>query len=302
MLCLAFRRQAHHLRHVRLEKAGTVRVFTIALSVAISAPSAAQAAEPDAPTLLNLDEVVTPDDYPLSAQRKGAEGTAHIDVRVGKDGLVESCRIAKSSGNIALDEQSCAVFRARARFTPARDRKGRFVAGHFRKPITWRLEGEQTVADQLSPRQAWSLRFTTWLNSSGKVVGCSVDAVGAHVPSNLCEEFSKSPEYARLADEDRAVVAHAISEVQFAPEPYGQAKIPPPREDVTSVGRQILRVEIDGEGEIAECEVMQATGATNPDYDPCTDTPRPRFLADPAGKALKATIIVTGYMKNMRLS
>ena len=90
--------------------------------------------------LLNLEKMVTADDYPAIAAANGQEGTAIVSVRVGRDGLVESCKIQKSSGYVALDEQSCAVFRARARFEPARNRAGRAMASTYERPMTWRLD------------------------------------------------------------------------------------------------------------------------------------------------------------------
>ena len=70
--------------------------------------------------LLNPGELVTADDYPLVSLRKEEQGTVTVRVRIDETGTAGSCDVVKSSGHTALDEQTCSLIRARARFEPKR--------------------------------------------------------------------------------------------------------------------------------------------------------------------------------------
>lgn len=81
-------------------------------------------------------------DYPESARSAGAEGTAVVSITVGADGRVVGCSVVRSTGNSALDSQTCNIIRRRAKFTPARDSNGNPTTDTVTSPpITWRLEG-----------------------------------------------------------------------------------------------------------------------------------------------------------------
>lgn len=83
------------------------------------------------------------DDYPSSAQRDNAEGTAVASINVGPDGRVTGCSITRSTGNGALDAATCAIIRRKARFTPARDSSGNPTSDTVTSPpIQWKLEDE----------------------------------------------------------------------------------------------------------------------------------------------------------------
>ncbi|MGI8704356.1 MAG: energy transducer TonB [Sphingomicrobium sp.] len=68
---------------------------------------------PKRPRLLNVQELDTADDYPRISLKKEQQGTVTARVKVDPDGLVTSCKVTKSSGQSALDEQTCAVLRTR---------------------------------------------------------------------------------------------------------------------------------------------------------------------------------------------
>lgn len=60
-------------------------------------------------------------------------GTVGITVKVNTDGRLSNCRIARSSGNGAVDSLMCEMAIQHVRFRPARDAQGRPVA----QDITW---------------------------------------------------------------------------------------------------------------------------------------------------------------------
>jgi TonB family protein len=61
---------------------------------------------------------VRAEDYPAEALRAGQEGAVRLALTIGTDGVPKACRIEESSGSAVLDQGSCAVLMARARFAP----------------------------------------------------------------------------------------------------------------------------------------------------------------------------------------
>lgn len=60
-------------------------------------------------------------------------GSVGVSIRVGTDGVPSNCRIARTSGNAAVDSLMCQLTVAWVRFRPARDPQGRAVA----QDVTW---------------------------------------------------------------------------------------------------------------------------------------------------------------------
>lgn len=78
-------------------------------------------------------------DYPAQALSSGNRGTVKIALLVDEAGKVADCSIIETSGVAVLDSQSCAVVKARARFTPAVGKDGKPAKDSFIQRITWRL-------------------------------------------------------------------------------------------------------------------------------------------------------------------
>lgn len=116
-------------------------IIAAALSVA-PLPAAAQTSSEAAPATGNLAGLVTYEDYPQEALDRGEQGAVQVQLTVGTDGRVKRCEIASSSGSGLLDSRTCEIMLERARFTPARDARGRPVEGSFSQRITWRIANE----------------------------------------------------------------------------------------------------------------------------------------------------------------
>jgi protein TonB len=71
--------------------------------------------------------------------RAGREGTVHFTVRVSKRGRVKRCTIDQSSGHADLDRRACSIMKNRARFTPAKDDRGRPVEDSVSSRVRWML-------------------------------------------------------------------------------------------------------------------------------------------------------------------
>jgi len=65
-------------------------------------------------------------DYPPGAARAWPRnGRVFVAVRVQLDGRATDCKVNRSSGNPAIDADTCRLVMAKVRFNPARDRQGR---------------------------------------------------------------------------------------------------------------------------------------------------------------------------------
>jgi TonB family protein len=87
----------------------------------------------------SLPQLFSSDDYPASALRAGEEGAVGFRIDVGRDGRIAACTVTASSGSVALDSTTCRLLTARARFSPALDRKGRPTTDSLNGRIVWRL-------------------------------------------------------------------------------------------------------------------------------------------------------------------
>lgn len=102
------------------------------------APSQAAGAIPDK----NWRKWITADDYPTAALRQDIQGTVVISVMIGADGRVRSCLVTQSSGSKLLDDATCRLYAARARFTPARDADGNPTTAQRTDRYRWQIPNE----------------------------------------------------------------------------------------------------------------------------------------------------------------
>ena len=81
----------------------------------------------------------TSNDYPTTALRNGIEGNTAFRVKVDVTGKVEECEVTESSGSGDLDATTCDLIMRRARFIPAQDGKGNFIAGTWSSRVRWQI-------------------------------------------------------------------------------------------------------------------------------------------------------------------
>jgi len=82
-----------------------------------------------------------PSDYPARAIWSRTQGRVILRITVTAEGRPADCAVVATSGNAAIDERSCRVAMARARFTPGLDAAGRPVTIPAVFTVTWRLPG-----------------------------------------------------------------------------------------------------------------------------------------------------------------
>jgi len=90
------------------------------------------------PTVVDQTKL-TMRDYPPGAVRAWPRnGRVFVAVRVQLDGRATDCKVNRSSGNSAIDADTCRLVEAKVRFNPARDRQGRPYVdwyGYVQAPI-----------------------------------------------------------------------------------------------------------------------------------------------------------------------
>lgn len=103
-----------------------------------SAPAAPSAPAPSGPEY-QMGAVETPAPaYPLSARRRGRQGTVLIRLAVSPEGQPETVSVVESSGDAALDEAAASTL-VRWRLRPATE-NGRPVWGSVLVPVRFQLE------------------------------------------------------------------------------------------------------------------------------------------------------------------
>lgn len=79
------------------------------------------------------------DDYPPSALRAGQQGWVGFTLNVDAGGCPTACRVTYSSGHQILDDTTCSLMMARARFKPAEDDAGKPIAAVWHSRFQWYL-------------------------------------------------------------------------------------------------------------------------------------------------------------------
>lgn len=69
--------------------------------------------------------IFSSEDYPSQPLDEGDDGDVRAVLLIDETGRVADCTLTKASGVAALDSQTCAVYRERARYKPARDKAGK---------------------------------------------------------------------------------------------------------------------------------------------------------------------------------
>ena len=107
----------------------------------LAAPIHAQeAAAPIAKPIGNPGTWIPDNAYPAAARASAEQGRVGFTLQIDEAGRVNDCTVTSSSGSPLLDETTCNLMTANGRFTPARDKKNRTVAGRWSSSVRWKLE------------------------------------------------------------------------------------------------------------------------------------------------------------------
>ena len=223
------------------------------LALMLATPEGRTAPVPAHRARANLARLISNNDYPVGALRRGAEGRAAFRLLVAADGVPAACKIEQSSGDAELDRTSCALIMARARFEPARDKAGREVPDIVHSSITWRLANPEP--GELSP-QAYVqiLRLGPGGPQCSSLVNGQVvaEASGSDCPPAPSVD---APPNARVQwTLVNLFVPDGSSAPPVAPGDYGELQLD-----------YELQLTIAPDGHLSDCQVTSLVGAMVPD-------------------------------------
>lgn len=87
----------------------------------------------------SLNSLFRASDYPAAALRNEEQGSILYRLTIDKAGRPTACAIVSSSGSPSLDNATCRIIMARARFRPAKNAKGKKMADSVLGRIVWRI-------------------------------------------------------------------------------------------------------------------------------------------------------------------
>ena len=139
---------------------------------------AAAAVMSSTPTPLStLGSLVTASDYPAGAMQRGVTGHVGFRLRIDATGKPDGCVVSQSSGSTELDNATCDLMLARARFKPALGTDGEPVRGDYQARIAWAIDNEpEAVTSEV-------IRVRSEFDAAGRVVSCTA------VPAEAAAEF-----------------------------------------------------------------------------------------------------------------
>jgi TonB family protein len=269
-----------------------IPVFVALMLQGVAPPETRPAPPPPPPRMgqpararANLASLISSDDYPASALRNEEEGVVTFRLNVGADGRVAACTITKSSGSAALDSTTCRVLTERARFTPARDWRGKPTTDTVAARIVWRIE------DELIPMQPRLIVATLRVTPAGQVI-CSVTVNGmAQDPGGCAEPVAGM---IQAAHETGRTATETMVEIVA---PDGQAA----PADPGNFGERFLDtqavLQVAADGTIIECRAsrLDAPDGGAPADGPCQSFApgSKKFEPGPPGGPARKVIVTT---------
>jgi TonB family protein len=212
---------------------------------------------PVRPRLTNGAELLGEDDYPVTAMRYGQQGKVVAALVVSESGEPTSCRVKQSSGFPVLDEATCRLLLARARFVPARDSRGKAVQSAVLQPINWVLP-----AEPLWPVKEWTGRFALVVSAQGQLRSCTVE-VAPPVETGVSECGKMNPESdivpIFMRGNSERGDSTTVIETRFM---SGDAIIPNLGEEKGEklIMRHAIRFTILPDGKVTDCETIERVG------------------------------------------
>jgi hypothetical protein len=216
---------------------------TILALLSSSAPDSAREPAPIRP----LAALVSDTDYPAAAIRREASGTVAFVLDVDAAGTPTRCAVTGHADPL-LDQTTCDIAMARARFRPARDDRGRAVAGRFEGRIRWVLPALNETAPFMAMRvtsiiardAAGDLACSISLNAADRV-SRPVEACGFLAGSGAAEALRQS-----------AAPADVIADYVMIP--AGAASVPGAAPGASElVYEDVARLVVTPDGNVAAC-------------------------------------------------
>lgn len=239
----------------------------IDVSDEIRQPLARPGRGPPEPRMINLSEVFAPANYPFFAKARGEEGLVRFVVTVDASGIAMDCVIVEEAEAEALNQPTCDLIMAQARFEPARDRRGRAIAASFSRPVRWVLEDRKPLP-VIDSHQRVVLTF-----DGGGKTDCRIEAsADARTDPRTCAMVIDMPMVRGMAGSRAAILRGLMARFAVVSEnssftgPDAEARASQvgkrPGEDLND--RTITRITIAADGKMTGCTVVEAGMAELP--------------------------------------
>lgn len=204
-----------------------------------------QAAQPPAipggeapPQIVNPQQMLQNDDYPIEALKRDQGGIVSIALHVAADGAKASCAVTETSGFGILDKATCTLFMKRARFAPARNSAGQAVEGDYHTAFIWSANGRNPTttlrtslqvsklpADYRSPVEALLV-----FDGTGHVGSCQVTQTSGSgaADRSVCDYAKQRLTMPAPSSADAGVpaaaVRHIVATLSASPPPASDAR------------------------------------------------------------------------------
>ena len=118
---------------------------------------------------------VTSNDYPSAALAEEREGLVGFLLKVGANGKVDNCQIILSSKSADLDSTACDLISQRARFSPARNPKGKPMSGSYANRVRWQIPSKgQNVSWNVPIPKPGHANLSFVVDENGKPSNCTI--------------------------------------------------------------------------------------------------------------------------------
>jgi TonB family protein len=271
-------------------------IFALAALAAAHPPAAGH----DPTPLQPLVSLLADSDYPASAIRRGVSGTVGFRLDVGINGAPTRCTVTQSA-DAELDRTTCDIFMARAHFQPARDARGRAVAGSVSSRVRWVLPPPEPGAAAFA---AMRVANVISRDAQGNLT-CTMSTNGAAPtarPGDECGLFAGTGAGQAM----RAQTAPADLILIFTMVPEGAGGAPGNEE----AGAELIREDtahlaIAANGTVADCQPVAVHNFQTPFAlrfpEACWMQNAPQFVAPSYGQELRqADTAIRIYFRRRR--
>ena len=263
-----------------------VRSVSVILLIAVLASAAeSRTAKPSMTRAQgNLVALFSDEDYPAPSLYRGEQGTVGVVLSISPTGKVAKCDVILSASP-ELDARTCAVLSERAKFIPARDRRGRATTDTYSQRETWRMPDTEPFGAAAIIPITPSLDVSTeqtLIFEQGRLASCSTtftpplpdpNGPAAQTP---CAMAASSTAYF-LASRPKEIVEpfRVISRQAFQ---FGQAPSQTPAATALVFGAKfVMRLAIDANGSVVRCEIVAEGGVGMPQPLSVCEADRFRF-------------------------
>jgi len=252
--------------------------------------------------MVNLGDVFTESNYPFWAYKYADEGNVRYRVSVNAAGRAVACEIVEAAEAETLNQPTCDLVMAQARFTPATDRRGRPIASVYARRVRWQLENREPwpVTDEytrvvISLDAAGTRQCRTETSPGKEIDPRSCDAVRASPPvDGLIAAAHTEPDAAK-----RRAWQLVLEESQFGGDGAAQrAGEVGSRPGEQLNDRTIIRVTLNPAGVATGCEIVEGGNAREADMRlSCERTQMVVFEASSGSGDRRVTLVSAVYLR-----